>query len=115
MHVTELVYYGMFMNLDGLTYTVVLSKVAYLVRFYSAYILMGCWRPYTELGLVVILVTFVDALAYADHLVLQAPAPHAMRSMLQICLEHAKRVWYFIQCWQVEVYEQSSLWSCLQS
>jgi len=33
---------------------------------------------------------FVGVLAYADDLVLLAPTPHAMRSMLQCCEEYAK-------------------------
>ena len=33
---------------------------------------------------------FAGALAYADDLVLLAPTPHAMRCMLQLCVEYAK-------------------------
>ena len=42
------------------------------------------------MALVVILVLFVGALAYADDLVLLAPTPSAMRHLLAICDEYAE-------------------------
>ena len=56
---------------------------------------MDCWHYWNQQGLVVISVTgnmFVGALAYADDLVLIAPTPYAMRTMLRLYVKSMQMI-----------------------